>query len=128
MPLSTPHHRHAGLLCAALLATGIVPADAATLIVTNTEDSCSPWILNGRCLRSAIEYANLMEDADRIFFDIPGNPDHYKRILLQSALPIANPLEIDGYTQPGASPNTWQSRHPRRRSGGRSGRHGTGSW
>lgn len=106
MPLLTTTQRRAGLLCAALLATGLAPAEAATLIVTTTEDSCSPWILNGRCLRSAIEYANLIEDADRIFFDIPGNPDHYKRILLQSALPIANPLEIDGYTQPGASPNT----------------------
>lgn len=106
MPLPTITRRRAGLLCATLLATGVVPAEAATLIVTTTEDACSPWILNGRCLRSAIEYANLMEDADRIFFDIPGNPDHYKRILLQSALPIANPLEIDGYTQPGASPNT----------------------
>ncbi|RYD16691.1 MAG: hypothetical protein EOP90_01580 [Lysobacteraceae bacterium] len=106
MPLSLPVRRRAGALCALLLATGVAPAEAATLIVTNTEDACSPWILNGRCLRSAIEYANLFEDADRIFFDIPGNPDHYKRILLQSALAIANPLEIDGYTQPGAAPNT----------------------
>jgi hypothetical protein len=106
MPLPATMQRRARLLWAALLATGLVPAEAATLIVTTTDDSCSPWILNGRCLRSAIEYANLIEDADRIFFDIPGNPDHYKRILLQSALPIANPLEIDGYTQPGASPNT----------------------
>jgi trimeric autotransporter adhesin len=106
MPLFRPHRRRAGLLLAALLMTGIAPAEGATLIVTTTNDSCSPWILNGRCLRSAIEYANLFEDADRIFFDIPGNPDHYQRILLQSALAIANPLEIDGYTQPGASPNT----------------------
>lgn len=106
MPLFPAKQRRAGPLLAAFLATGLTPVDAATLIVTTTDDSCSPWILNGRCLRSAIEYANLIDDADRIFFDIPGNPDHYKRILLQSALPIANPLEIDGYTQPGASPNT----------------------
>src|SRR5690606_167222 len=79
MPLFRPHCRRAGLLLAPLLMTGIAPADAATLIVTTTEDSCRAWILGGRCLRSAIEYANLIEDADRIFFDIPGNPDHYKR-------------------------------------------------
>ena len=105
MPLLLTHRRRAGLFLAPLLMTGIVPAEAATLVVTTTEDSCSPWILNGRCLRAAIEYANLIEDADRIFFDIPGNPDHYKRILLQSGLAIANPVEIDGYTQPGASPS-----------------------
>lgn len=106
MPLSIPVRYRAATLCAALLATSLVPAEAATLIVTTTEDACRPWVLSGRCLRSAIEYANLIEDADRIFFDIPGNPDHYKRILLQSALAIAHPLEIDGYTQPGASANT----------------------
>ncbi len=79
---------------------------AATLTVTNTNDTCSSWIFGGRCLRSAIAYANLFSDPDRIEFAIPGNPEHFQRILLQSGLPITQPLEIDGYTQPGASPNT----------------------
>jgi len=81
-------------------------SQAATLTVTNTNDSCTSWLLGGRCLRSAIAYANLFDDADRIEFAIPGNPDHFQRILLQSGLSITEPLEIDGYTQPGASPNT----------------------
>jgi hypothetical protein len=79
---------------------------AATLTVTNTNDSCGSWLFGGRCLRSAIAYANMFNDADRIEFDIPGAPEQFRRILLQSTLSITQPLEIDGYSQPGASPNT----------------------
>ena len=91
---------------ALLLALGFEASHAATLTVTNTNDTCNSWILGGRCLRSAIAYANLFDDVDRIVFAIPGNPEHYQRILLQSPLSITQPLQIDGYTQPGASPNT----------------------
>lgn len=91
------------MLC---LASGLDPVHAATLTVTNTEDACGSWLLGGRCLRAAIGYANLFTDADRIEFAIPGSADAFKRILLQSTLSITQPLEIDGYTQPGAAPNT----------------------
>ncbi len=88
------------------LASAIGESQAVTLTVKNTDDSCNSWIMGGRCLRAAVGFANLVDDADRIEFDIPGQPNEYKRILLQSTLSITKPLEIDGYTQPGASPNT----------------------
>lgn len=100
----TPRIHACGL--ALLSAFACHAGHAATLTVLNTHDSCSSWLLGGRCLRSAIAYANLLDDADRIEFAIPGNPDHFQRILLQSGLSITSPVEIDGYTQPGASPNT----------------------
>ncbi|HEU4665174.1 MAG TPA: hypothetical protein VFS55_14190 [Dokdonella sp.] len=81
-------------------------SEAATLTVKNTDDACASWLFGGRCLRSAVAYANLFDDVDRIEFDIPGDPAHFKRILLQSPLSVTQPLEIDGYTQPGAAPNT----------------------
>ncbi|WP_300618944.1 hypothetical protein [Dokdonella sp.] len=93
-------------LASLLLASAAVESQAATLTVKNTGDSCSAWITGGRCLRAAVAYANLFDDVDRIEFDIPGEPSQYRRILLQSTLSITRPLEIDGYTQPGASPNT----------------------
>ena len=100
----TPRMRAACL--ALLIAFAPAAGHAATLVVTNTNDACASWLFGGRCLRSAIEYANLFSDADRITFDIPGTPEQYRRILLQSTLSITQPLEIDGYSQPGASPNT----------------------
>lgn len=99
-----PRTRVGGL--ALLFAFASATGHAATLTVTNTNDDCTSWLLGGRCLRSAIEYANLFSDADRIEFDIPGSPEQYRRILLQSTLSITQPLEIDGYSQAGASPNT----------------------
>ena len=56
-------------------------------------------------LRQAITCANFMTGTDTITFDIPGPGVH--TIDLASALPtITDPVIIDGYTQPGASPNT----------------------
>jgi uncharacterized repeat protein (TIGR01451 family) len=78
----------------------IVPsAPASTFTVTNTSDS------GPGSLRQAILDANLFPDPDAIFFDISGAGPH--AIVLLSLLPtITGPVTIDGYTQPGSSPNT----------------------
>jgi CSLREA domain-containing protein len=56
-------------------------------------------------LRAAIEQANHTQGADTIKFAIPGTG--VKTIAPQSEMPlITEALTIDGYTQPGASPNT----------------------
>ena len=56
-------------------------------------------------LRAAIEEANALPETDTIVFNIPGAGPH--TIQPTSALPtITDPVIIDGYTQPGASPNT----------------------
>ena len=68
--------------------------------VTNTNDS------GVGSLRQAILNANSnVGVVDTIVFDIPGTGTH--TIQPTSALPtITDPVIIDGYTQPGASPNT----------------------
>ncbi|HEX4441091.1 MAG TPA: IPT/TIG domain-containing protein [Thermoanaerobaculia bacterium] len=72
---------------------------AATFTVTNTGDS------GAGSLRQAILDANAAPGADAIHFDIPGSGVH--TITPASALPdITSPVTIDGYTQPGSSPNT----------------------
>lgn len=76
-------------------------ADAAGLVVTNTNDS------GAGSLRQAILDANANGSAvtDTITFNIPGGG--VKTITPASALPdIKTPTLIDGYTQPGASVNT----------------------
>jgi IPT/TIG domain/S-layer homology domain len=80
-----------------LAATG--PISAATFTVTNTADS------GAGSLRQAILDANASFGADDIVFAIPGAGVH--TIALASPLPpIAQPVMLDGYSQPGASPNT----------------------
>ena len=67
--------------------------------VTNTNDS------GPDSLRQAILNANANPGLDKITFDISGAGVH--TISPASALPaITDPVVIDGYTQPGASPNT----------------------
>ncbi|MBL0164049.1 MAG: hypothetical protein IPP82_10540 [Xanthomonadales bacterium] len=87
------------LILTALLTLLSLPAVAATYKVTNTGD-------NGEgTLRDAMEAANDHTGADTIVFDIPGNGVH--TIAPTSFLPqITDALIIDGYTQPGAQPNT----------------------
>ncbi len=69
-----------------------------TYTVTNTNDS------GAGSLRQAILDANASAGADVIAFAIPG--DGVQTIVLSSPLPdIVDPVWIDGYTQPGASPN-----------------------
>jgi hypothetical protein len=72
---------------------------AATFTVSNTNDSGSG------SLRQAILEANASLGVDAIVFNIPGAGPH--TILPLSVLPtVTDPVVIDGYTQPGASPNT----------------------
>ena len=74
-------------------------AHAATFTVTNTLDS------GPGSLREAITAANAQTGADSIAFAIPGERAH--TIALLSVLPtITDALAIDGYSQPGALPNT----------------------
>ena len=71
----------------------------ATFSVTNTNDA------GAGSLRQAILDANANAGTDLINFSIPGPGPH--TIQPASALPIiTDPVVIDGYTQPGASPNS----------------------
>jgi hypothetical protein len=84
------------LLALALVATG---AQAATFVVANTSDT------GPGSLRQAVLDANAAAGADTIAFAIPGPGPH--TIVLAAALPtIAGVLTVDGFTQPGSSPNT----------------------
>jgi hypothetical protein len=116
----------AGLLVAGMMAMSLVPASpahaATTFTVNDTRDSPdASSIAGGTCdidvfndgnqctLRAAIQQANATAGADTINFNIPGTG--VKTISVNSggfgALPdITDPVTIDGYTQPGASPNT----------------------
>ena len=90
----------------------------ATLTVNSTGDASDSSTGDGLCdtgalvggqpectLRGAIEEANALSGANTIEFDIPGAGPH--TIQPASALPtVTDPVVIDGYTQPGASPNT----------------------
>ena len=70
-----------------------------TLVVRNTNDD------GAGSLREAINCSNMLPGTDTIAFDIPGTGVH--TITPASALPmVTDPVIIDGYTQPGASPNT----------------------
>src|SRR6516164_6249446 len=75
-------------------------ARCATYVVTNTSDS------GAGSLRQAILSANSSVNVpDVINFNIPGTGPF--TITPLTALPTAtDPVVIDGYTQPGASPNT----------------------
>ena len=75
-------------------------ANARTaIVVSNTNDS------GPGSLRQAILDANASPGPDGIQFSIPGVGPH--SILPISPLPtITDPLEIDGYTQPGAAEAT----------------------
>lgn len=84
-----------------------IPVAAEPTFTVNASDDsddgvCSP----GHCsLREAINSANARSGTELIAFDIPGAGPH--TIQPQSALPtVTDPVVIDGYTQPGASPNT----------------------
>ncbi len=92
------------------MAPPIRPAEAAFTTVNTTDDSddgaCTPTHCS---LREAINAANADAGLDTIVFNIPGEGPH--SIKLTSGLPsIEDSVIIDGYTQPGASPN---SRGPR---------------
>ena len=84
---------------AVTLAATVAPVAAATFTVTTTSDS------GAGALRQAILDSNANPGADTIAFAIPGPGVH--TIALTTWLPKAiDPLTVDGYTQPGSSPNT----------------------
>jgi CSLREA domain-containing protein len=113
-----------GFLSAALVAACVLlsagPAHAETFAVNSTGDGgdqgpggvCNtapfPVGTEPECtLRAAIEEANTTAAADTINFDIGGSGVKTISPATAFGLPsIAEPVTIDGYTQPGASPNT----------------------
>jgi CSLREA domain-containing protein len=99
-------------LLAGLMVSTPASAIATPFTVNTTADSATPTTAGcdaAECtLREAIEEANANNNApmiDTITFNISGNGPH--TISPASELPeITEPLIIDGYSQPGASPNT----------------------
>ena len=90
---------HRGLACGLILLISLQVAAADTFPVTTVADA------GPGSLRQAVTDANNKVGADTISFLIPGPGPH--TITPASALPvITDPITIDGYTQPGASPNT----------------------
>jgi len=88
------------LFVLAVAAFSCTSAPAATYTVTNTDDS------GPGSLREAIENANDNSGQDVIAFNIPGIGPHAIQPLTPLP-PIADPVVIDGYTQPGAAPATY---------------------
>jgi hypothetical protein len=83
----------------AVLASVVSSALAADFVVINTNNS------GPGSLAQAIADANAAPGRDNISFNIPGAGVHV--IDESTALPeITDPVIIDGYTQPGAQPNT----------------------
>jgi len=85
-----------------------VPALAAPMtFVVNANDDSDDGVCNAaHCsLREAIKAANANSGADTINFNIPGAGVH--RISPVATLPaITDEVTINGYSQPGSSPNT----------------------
>ncbi len=88
------------LALALMLSTPLAATlSAATFTVTNTSDA------GAGSLRQAILDSESNPGADTIAFNIPGAGVH--TIALTTWLPKAfDPVTVDGYTQPGSSPNT----------------------
>jgi CSLREA domain-containing protein len=98
-----------------LSATVNAQSSSSTFTVDSTADDPDA-VGDGECatatgactLRAAIREANRNPGPDTISFSIPGDGVH--TIQLTSALPAltdaSGPTTIDGYTQPGSSPNT----------------------
>jgi CSLREA domain-containing protein len=95
------------------LALLVSPAGAATFVVNSAGDEADINPLDNLCqtflgtctLRAAIQQTNATPGADVIQFNVPGTGVH--TIQPGTALPtITEAVSIDGYSQPGASPNT----------------------
>jgi len=85
--------------CAAALLAVAFGVHGATFTVTNASDS------GPGSFRQALADANAAVGPDTITFAIPGAGVHV--ITPATAIPaITSPVLIDGYTQPGATPNT----------------------
>lgn len=90
------------LILLSVLGVGAV-ATAADFTVINTNDS------GPGSLYQAIADANALPGPDRIVFNIPGSGVRKIHISTQALPSIDDTVTIDGYTQPGASPNTLQT-------------------
>lgn|GEM_PF-1233517 len=75
-------------------------AFAADFTVTNPSDR------GPGSLHQAITDANAVAGQDRIVFNIPGSGIHVIDVSGNALPQITDPLILDGYTQPGARPNT----------------------
>ena len=114
-----------GLALAALLVTSLLlaarPAHASTTFTVDSDvDVTDTNIGNGVCdsdadpnddtntctLRGAIQEANATPGADVINFNITRFSDGFATIKPTGLLKITDRVTIDGYSQPGASPNT----------------------
>lgn len=92
------------LYCLLLLCAS-ASAPAATFTVRSTADTGGSSCAADCTLRQAINAANALSGPDFIHFAIPGEGPH--RIAPASNLPtITEFVILDGYTQPGALPNT----------------------
>ncbi len=113
LPKKYPHISHGCFAWIfALVILAAVPAQAQ-FVVNSTGDEPDTSSVDGVCLtgsgtctlRAAIQQANASAGANTISFSIPGAGPH--TITPATALPIiTGPITIDGYTQPGATPNT----------------------
>ena len=105
------------ILASFLVMVSVKPAHAfTTFTVTTTGDQVDGNLGNGICdvelkatqctLRAAIQEANFEPGADVIKFNVGGGTG-VKTITPASQLPeITEQVTLDGYSQPGASPNT----------------------
>lgn len=88
------------LLAASLIMTAFGCQSLGATFTVTVPDDAGPG-----SLRQAILDANATPDADAIVFNIPGPGPH--TLSVATALPdLAHPASIDGFSQPGASPNT----------------------
>ncbi|MEO6064398.1 MAG: hypothetical protein ABIP49_01275, partial [Lysobacterales bacterium] len=99
------------LLEAALLCCFPVYLNAATFVVDTTSDATlsACTATPGDCsLRGAVAATNSLAGADTIQFNIPNCPAGLCTITwtTTAGLAITDQVTIDGYTQPGAMPNT----------------------
>jgi len=79
---------------------GCMTSNGAVLTVTNTNDA------GPGSLYDAILEANATPGADEVRFNIPGTGVRKIEVNRIGLPEITDPVTIDGYTQPGASPNT----------------------
>src|SRR4051812_43819264 len=88
------------VLPALVLACAVSRLAAADFTVTNTNNS------GPGSLYQAITDANTAPGPDRVLFNIPGSGIHTIDVSQNQLPAMSDSLVIDGYSQPGAKPNT----------------------
>ncbi|HVR37385.1 MAG TPA: hypothetical protein VMS21_16240, partial [Methylomirabilota bacterium] len=84
-------------LCTSTASAAVITVNSADNTLINPNDT----------LTNLVEALTLAQDGDQIHFNIPGPGPHYLETPAGGYPPItANNLTLDGYTQPGAVPNT----------------------